>query len=235
MMPINILILEDEPLWAWEMEKMLEELEGYVVVATCRDVETAIGVLENTVVDLLLVDIRLKGEMNGLDFAKHIMDKGLPIVFMTQHEDEGIYQESLKLPNHAFLIKPFHKFTLDWAMRSLLASLMPQTKAEPLIYIKVGNKREIIAPESILWIEAKRNYCDIKTTHNIYTVKRSLRLLYQQLPPHIFIYIHKSFVVRLSLITRIDIKKKIVILENTNLPLGRNYIKSLKEYLHPLG
>ncbi len=232
-MPINVLILEDEPLKAWALEKMLEELGGYKIIAICQEEEKAIPILEQEDIDLLLIDIRLKGKIDGISFAKTNVPKGLPIVLMTQYEDEKTYRDTLNIPNHAFLVKPFHKFTLD----SIIHSLLPSKKTtESLIYVRVGNKREIITPESILWVEANRNYCHIKTQNKEYIVKRSLRLVGENLLlTGLFIYIHKSFIVRIELIKRIDLKNKSVDLGDTLLPLGRNFIKSLKEKLQSLG
>ena len=81
----RILIVEDEPLTAFDTETILGDL-GYEVVATIDDFEKAVDHLEREVVHLVLADVRLHGEDLGLELAKTARVKGVPTLLATGHE-----------------------------------------------------------------------------------------------------------------------------------------------------
>lgn len=240
-MVLKTLIIEDDKLFSWTLESMLQELGNYQILASCQDAETALQYLEdNDDVDIIILDILLNGGMNGIDFAKMISAKNIPVVFITKWQDDALYQACSVIPNHSFIVKPFFKFTLDSTISVLLSKMQTVIQQEPipvemLTFVRIGAKQEIIEPKEIMWIEAKRNYCTIHTAQKQYTVKRSLKNLYSQLAPEQFVFIHKSFLVKLSLIKKIDIKSQTVLVNETIFPLGRTYIKNLRQHLVQMG
>ena len=80
----RILIVEDEPLTAFDNEVMLGDL-GYDVVATLDNFDDAIEHLDTDKLDLILSDYRLSGERTGLDLARAAKNRGIPILFATGH------------------------------------------------------------------------------------------------------------------------------------------------------
>jgi CheY-like chemotaxis protein len=81
----RIVIVEDEPLTAFDNEVTLGDL-GYEVVATLDSFEDAIALLDSEDVDLVLSDVRLSGERSGLDLAKAAKSRGIPVLFSTGHK-----------------------------------------------------------------------------------------------------------------------------------------------------
>jgi CheY-like chemotaxis protein len=81
----RILIVEDEPLTAFDNEVMLGDL-GYDVVATLDSFDDAIELLDREDVDLVLGDVRLSGEQSGLDLARAAKKRGIPVLFSTGHK-----------------------------------------------------------------------------------------------------------------------------------------------------
>jgi CheY-like chemotaxis protein len=80
----RILVVEDEPLTAFDNENMLGDA-GYEVVATVDDLEEALEVLEREHIDLILSDLRLRKDQTGLELAKAARRKGVPTLFATGH------------------------------------------------------------------------------------------------------------------------------------------------------
>ncbi|HKY82965.1 MAG TPA: response regulator [Sphingobium sp.] len=78
----SVLVVEDEPLVAFDNEHVLE-LAGYRVAATVDDYEHAISVIEEDEVDLVVADITLHGDKTGVDVARQARAKGLPVLFVT--------------------------------------------------------------------------------------------------------------------------------------------------------
>lgn len=78
----SVLIVEDEPLVAFDNEHVLEQA-GYHVAATVEDYDHAVRVIEDDEVDLVIADIALHGDKTGIDVARHAHEKGLPVLFVT--------------------------------------------------------------------------------------------------------------------------------------------------------
>ena len=78
----RILIVEDEPLTAFDNENLIGD-EGYEVVATLDRFADAIETLDREQVDLILCDVRLTGERTGIDLAQEARARGIPVLFVT--------------------------------------------------------------------------------------------------------------------------------------------------------
>lgn len=78
----RILIVEDEPLTAFDNEKLISE-QGYKVVATLDRYSDAVAKLGEEDVDLILCDVRLTGERSGIDLAKYARERRIPVLFVT--------------------------------------------------------------------------------------------------------------------------------------------------------
>jgi two-component SAPR family response regulator len=84
----RILVVEDEPLTAFDNENMLSDA-GYEVVATVDDIEEALEVLEREQVDLILSDVRLRKDQTGIELARAAKAKSVPTLFATGHSWPG--------------------------------------------------------------------------------------------------------------------------------------------------
>jgi DNA-binding response OmpR family regulator len=80
----RILIVEDEPLVAFDNEHLLGEA-GYEVVATVDTLADAVRVLAEESVDLVLSDIKLRGDGDGMDVARAAAEKNVPVLFVSGH------------------------------------------------------------------------------------------------------------------------------------------------------
>ena len=107
----RILIVEDEPLTAFDNEVMLGDL-GYEVVATLDNFDDAIEHLDTDKLDLILSDYRLSGERTGLDLARAAKNRGIPILFATGHR---LPDESQQLALGC-ISKPYSERTLKAAL-----------------------------------------------------------------------------------------------------------------------
>ncbi|HWQ66301.1 MAG TPA: response regulator [Methanospirillum sp.] len=103
----RILIVEDEMIISMEIKQKLIEM-GYVVVGQAITGESAIQKAGDTKPDLILMDIRLKGEMDGIVAAKRIMDLyDVPIIFLTAHSDKATLERAIAVSPSGYLLKPF--------------------------------------------------------------------------------------------------------------------------------
>ena len=120
MKKVKVLIVEDESIIAMETESVLTGL-GYEIVAIVDTGEKAIEVTEQQKPDIILMDIRIKGEIDGIDTAEIIRSKfEIPVVFLTAHlDEERLEKVKLTMP-FGYILKPIKerdlKVTLEMAL-----------------------------------------------------------------------------------------------------------------------
>lgn len=103
----KILIVEDEMLISMEIKQKLRAM-GYEVVGQAITGESAIQKAGETKPDLILMDIRLKGEMDGITAAKRIIELyDFPIIFLTAHSDKATLERAIAVSPSGYLLKPF--------------------------------------------------------------------------------------------------------------------------------
>ena len=110
---IQILIVEDEGLVAKDLQSMLRRL-GYEVPATVGTGELAIQTAAANMPDLILMDINLRGKMDGVMAAETInANQDVPIVYLTANSDEATLQRAKVTDPFGFLIKPFEERSIQ--------------------------------------------------------------------------------------------------------------------------
>ena len=112
MAKLNILIVEDEALIALEL-KILIENAGYSVIDTVQSGLEAIKICEKTHADLILMDIILKGDIDGIEAAGIIKsEKNIPIIYLSGNSDYKNSQRLLATKPCAFISKPILEHVL---------------------------------------------------------------------------------------------------------------------------
>jgi PAS domain S-box-containing protein len=118
--PVRVSIVEDEALIAMDLERRLRAL-GYVVVSTVATGQEALNEVASHRPDLVLMDIRLEGEMDGIDAALRIRNQyRTPVLFLTSHTDESTIQRAKLTSAFGYLAKPFAERELHAAMQFAL-------------------------------------------------------------------------------------------------------------------
>lgn len=117
----RILVVEDEPAVAEAIQDMLKHL-GYSVAALVASGEEAIEKVAETHPDLVLMDIMLAGDMNGMEATAKIYDRfNIPVVYLTGYADDNILQRAASTePFFGYVLKPFTSDDLDAAIKIAL-------------------------------------------------------------------------------------------------------------------
>jgi len=112
MAKIQILIVEDDGIIAKDIQNTLEGL-GYAVAAITSNAEGAIEKAAETQPDLVLMDIMLEGDMDGVEAAEQIRDRfGIPVVYLTAHADEKTLHRAKTTGPYGYILKPFNEMEL---------------------------------------------------------------------------------------------------------------------------
>jgi DNA-binding response OmpR family regulator len=120
----RILIVEDEPLTAFDNETMLADA-GYEVVATVDRFGDAVKQLDSNPVDLILSDVRLRGDRTGIDLAQEARKRGIPLLFVTGYPPENAAELAV-----GCLLKPYNERKLKAALEAVDRHLAGE-KAKP--------------------------------------------------------------------------------------------------------
>jgi len=123
------LIVEDEILIAEELRERLSRL-GFSVIAAVDSADEGIAIATRERPDLVLMDIRLKGEKDGVQAAKEIRQHvDVPIVYLTAHSDELTVNRAKATEHDGFILKPFQRRELQ----STIEAARAQGEAEGAI------------------------------------------------------------------------------------------------------
>lgn len=109
MSKVKILVAEDELIIAEDIRMMLENL-GYEVIGTVPDYTEAIELIDKNPPDVILIDILLAGEKDGIALAETIREKhNLPFIFITSHSDAATVERAKSVHPDGYIVKPFEK------------------------------------------------------------------------------------------------------------------------------
>ena len=116
----TVLIVEDEPITALDARESVEAL-GFEVVGVVKSGADAIAVARRTRPDVVLMDILLEGELDGIEAAQRLnKDASIPVVFVTAYGERQLVERALKTAPYGYLLKPFSREALATAIEVAL-------------------------------------------------------------------------------------------------------------------
>ena len=130
MLKVKILVVEDERVVALALEKCLTQL-GHEVVALVTSGQEAVRKAEELQPDLVLMDIRLKGDMDGIEAAIRIYKTfNIPILYLTAYSDDSTLERAREANPYGYILKPFEEKALKSAIEVALytASVNSRTR-----------------------------------------------------------------------------------------------------------
>ena len=109
---LQILVVEDESITALDLKDKLEKM-GYIVPQICSTGQKAIQTAAQIHPDLVLMDIVLKGETDGIQAAEKIQKLNIPIIYLTAYSDQETINKIKKQPSYGYIIKPYNEKELQ--------------------------------------------------------------------------------------------------------------------------
>ncbi|MBK6626807.1 MAG: response regulator [Flavobacteriales bacterium] len=244
----NVLVVEDESIVSKDIQHSLKKL-GYNVVGAAATGEQAVKLAVEAQPDIILMDIMLKGEMNGIEAATQIrQETNIPVIFLTAYADESTLNKAKVTQPYGYIIKPFKEIDIHTSIemalykhkkeaevlkeRDLLFNLVEnQGSANDLLFVKSNSRLVKLRISDIYYIEALKDYVVINTLNARYTVHSTMKDIEGKLPESEFARVHRSFIVRIDKIVAIE--QPNLILENDKkvIPIGGSYKDDLSRRL----
>lgn len=241
---MKILIVEDEPLHADRYEMLAQQL-GYTVVGNCDNAFDALDCFHRTAPDLLLLDIQLRGDMDGIQLAERLNEvRPLPIVFATSMQDDAAFARARRTQPVAFLLKPFDMLQLQRAIELAVGRLAAEPGPVPntfdendlvlpdCFFVKVREKLVKLPFDDLLFIEAEGRYAMLHTVGGRrFALRIPLTELEEKLPKSRFARTHRSFIIHLKWLQSVDLQDMMVLVNDRAVPLSKGHREAILKRL----
>ena len=228
---INCLVVDDEPIAREGIMEYIRQIDYLNPVAQCKSAAEAAGLLQKNKIDLIFIDIQMP-KLSGIEFVKALADPPL-IIFTTAYSEYAL--EGFELDVVDYLLKPisFPRFlkSVEKAQSYLHARNKEIGITQDFFFIKCNGKIEKITMADVIYIEAMANYVIIHTQQKKYITYLTFSGIEEQLPSHLFVRIHKSYLVAISAIQTIDGSE--VVIGSIRLPMSKNYRNNIMNRIEP--
>ena len=230
---MKCIAIDDEPLALGLLKDNISKVPFLNLVATCNNAFEAMETLQAQSVDLVFIDIQMPG-LSGLQFIPSLEKKPL-VIFITAYKQYAV--ESYDLDVVDYLIKPvalerFIKACHRAKELFELKSATHITKNKPVkdhFFVNADYSQVKITFKDIIWMKGYGDYIKfhLKSAEHPLVVRTSFKELDRELPPNMFIRIHRSYAVAIAAITAI--RKNSIFLGNKELSVGETFREDVEK------
>ena len=230
---IRCIAIDDEELALELLVDNIKKVPYLQLVAACSDPIEALKILQEQPVDLVFLDIQMPG-LTGLQFIKSTAQNPM-FILVTAYEKYALEGYNLNVVD--YLVKPVEvdRFIKACNKAKDLYNLKYKAQVnkeiiQDYIFINVDYSLVKVLFSDIVYIEALKDYVKfhLKSTDKFLVTRMSMKNVEDELPPTLFLRIHKSYIVSKAFIT--SIRKSSVFINNLELPVGDNYKQAVDEY-----
>ncbi|WP_270087775.1 LytR/AlgR family response regulator transcription factor [Sphingobacterium sp. SYP-B4668] len=213
---IKTIIIDDEPLARSIISEYLQHHPDYEVVAECNDGFEGIKAIQIHKPDLVFLDIQMP-KLNGFELLE-ILDEQPQLIFTTAFDEFAI--KAFEKNAIDYLLKPISRPRFDQAIlkfgtgyqqalpNSTPAKITESIEAEEQnlerIVVKNGAQIKIIPVQQVIFLEAYDDYVKIHTKDGMFLKNKTMSSFEKQLDPKNFIRVHRSFMIRVDQLSKIE-------------------------------
>ena len=255
-MKLKVLIADDEPLARARLRALLARHPQFELTAECGSGTAVLAALQNGPADVLVLDIRMPG-LDGIAAAESLaqqapwsVERPPRVVFVTASPEHAIKAFDLEAVD--YLVKPVDIDRFDQTMRRLLDTLGTTTSTTDAttttavntvleggypkrLVIRDAQGMYFVAVADVDRVEADGNYVALITGGRRHLVRESLQLVTSRLDPAEFVRVHRSHVVRIERIRRLEPcghgEYELTLTDGTRLTSSRSYRDELRRLL----
>ncbi len=233
-MKVRCVIVDDEPLAHKVLKKYILSIDSLELVDNCYNAIEAAACLHNKKVDLLFLDIKMPG-LSGMQFLKTLENP--PLVIVTSAYSEYAL-ESYEYSICDYLLKPvsFERFLKAVNKAINRIEKYPSdsknesiTKSNEFIFLKADKMTHKVQFNELIYIEGFGNYIKVYTKDKKLVVQEKMSEIEKKLPSKFFVRVHKSFIVSISFIKKIESKR--LLINETYIPIGNSYKRKIDDII----
>jgi len=213
---IKALIIDDEPLARMIVKEYLQQHKDIELVQECNDGFEGVKAIQQHKPDLIFLDIQMP-KINGFEMLE-LIDQSPDVIFTTAFDEFAIKA----FESHAvdYLLKPFSQERFDKAIQKWMEQHKTSIQSKPReplletvsqlppqnqrIVVKTGSKIKIIPVEDVFYLEAADDYVKIHTKEGAFLKNKTMNHFEHSLDKNLFVRTHRSCIVNIQQITRID-------------------------------
>lgn len=233
---IRCLVIEDEPLSQELLSGYIADVPSLELAGICGDAISASGLLRNSPVGLIFLDINLP-VISGMSFLKSLRHPPM-VIFTTAYPEFAV--EGFEADAVDYLVKPFsfERFLkavnkafdrMSFIMSKTGLPGAEETETPGFLILRADKKVHKVNYNDIFYFESAGDYVKVHTTRQRLVVHETMKKLEEQLPPGLFVRVHKSFIVPLERISFIEGNR--VNVGGTMIPIGLVYRDELMKLL----
>ncbi|XVJ66527.1 MAG: response regulator [Lacibacter sp.] len=242
----KVIIIDDEPLARSVVKEYLQTHPQLEVVAECGNGLDGVKAIQQYQPDLVFLDVQMP-KITGFEMLE-LLDEPPAVIFTTAYDEYALKAFDANAVD--YLLKPFTQDRFDKAIAkwrdaastpasSSIPALLAQAVHHPLhaerIVVKTGSRIKIIPVQQVHYLEASDDYVKIFTDEGSFLKKQTMSLLEQQLNTTHFIRTHRSYIINIQYITRIDPYEKenhiAVLKSGAKVPVSKTGYPKLKTAL----
>jgi two-component system, LytTR family, response regulator len=242
----KVIIIDDEPLARSMVKEFLQKHPELELVQECNDGFEGVKAIQQHEPSLIFLDIQMP-KINGFEMLE-LLEQPPAVIFTTAFDEYAI--RAFEAHAIDYLLKPFNQERFDRAItkwndqknlqsdkptRDLLETASQSPAQSHRIVVKNGSKIKIIPVHDVLYLEAADDYVKVHTQEGYFLKNKTMNHFEKSLDSSQFVRSHRSFIVNVQQITRIDPYEKdshIAILRSgAKVPVSRNGYGKLKEVL----
>jgi two-component system LytT family response regulator len=241
----KIILIDDEPLAREVIKAYLQHFDDLEVVAECGDGFEGVKAIQEHRPDLILLDIQMP-KINGFEMLE-LIDTKPSVIFITAYDSYAI--KAFEANALDYLLKPvpeerFREAVLKWKSKvvpmaplvdNVLNTMAATAAQQNRVVVKTGNKVKIIPVHDIYYLEADDDYVKVTTAEGSFLKNKTMNFYEQSLDPQLFVRVHRSYIVQINQITKIEPYQKethLAILRNgTQIPVSKTGYTKLKSLL----
>lgn len=226
---IKCVIIEDEILAQKLLQKYIEKDMRLQILKVCNNGQEAFEYLSDNKIDIAFCDIQMP-LLNGIDLLKIIEYKPISIL-TTAYENYALQGFALDVVD--YLLKPFSYDRFQQAVNKAvelyqfrIEKNQEKVNEEKFIYLRANQMMQKVFLDSILYIEALKDYVQLITTDKKITIQDTMKSMEEQLPEN-YIRVHKSYIINKNKIEKYTTQS--VIISTKEIPIGRAFKGNLKQ------
>ncbi|MBK8721167.1 MAG: response regulator transcription factor [Saprospiraceae bacterium] len=234
---LNFLIVEDDISSAIDLKMNIIEL-GYQVCGIVDNANDAIIHINNYKPDIIMMDIDINGEMNGIQLAAKIEPLDIPILYVTSFADNEHFSKANENKNAGYLTKPINKYTLSTALNYIIEKYFGLNVASNKnlanlfkgnLFFKVKDMYQKVHIDEIIMIVADNNYTTVLLENEMKILCRlSITNWEEEVSSLKFIRVHRGYIIKLDAVKYIDFKSNVIISTHGDVPIGRSYKEQIQ-------
>lgn len=223
---LNAIAIDDEPAALAVLQRYADKIPFLQLSQTFLRTTDALPFLHTQRVDLLFLDIRMP-DLSGTDFARMVAPLQKKVIFTTAYADYAV--EGFALQALDYLLKPIEFSRFLQACNRAYAQLMQQQGASSTIFVKDGYDWIRIQLDEVLFIRSDTNLLFIHEQKRQVSTRMTLSEMLSTLPADQFIRVHKSYLVALKAIRKIE--RHQITVGTEIIPLAGPYRQALEQRL----